>query len=51
MDAENIYQAFEWLWCPGQLLARNIEGLPKLEQLQLFFDILATLEGKSVGFL
>jgi protein tyrosine phosphatase (PTP) superfamily phosphohydrolase (DUF442 family) len=28
MDAENLYQVYDWLWTSGQLSARDIEALP-----------------------
>ncbi|NOT85051.1 MAG: phosphotyrosine protein phosphatase [Methylococcaceae bacterium] len=31
MDAENIYQVFDWLWSSGQLSERDIKKLPSLE--------------------
>jgi protein tyrosine phosphatase (PTP) superfamily phosphohydrolase (DUF442 family) len=30
MDAENLYQVFDWLWTSGQISARDIAALPGL---------------------
>ena len=30
MEAENVYQVFDWLWCSAQLTEKDIAKLPAL---------------------